>query len=193
MPLEIAKARSSFRPPLALAGAAPALALLAVLLSAPLALAHGVAWNQEPSNKTITVSFIYADQQPMAYSQIKVFSPADSQIEYQNARTDKKGYFAFVPDAPGEWRFETSDGQGHLAQGAITVAPPAAPAAAQEGGAAASEASAAPQEEPRLASGGSQGVHPSRVALGLSIILNLALIAAVFVRRGKGAPKAASA
>jgi nickel transport protein len=190
MPLDLAKAPSSFRPPLLLAGALAASALLALLISAPPALAHGVAWNQEPSNKTITVSFIYADQQPMAYSQIKVFSPADSQIEYQNARTDKKGYFAFVPDAPGEWRFETSDGQGHLAQGAITVAPPAAPAA-QEGGGAAQDA--APQEEPRLASGGSQGVHPSRVALGLSVILNLALIAAVFVKRGKAASKAATA
>ena len=165
------------------------LAFAAVAAScATVALAHGVAWNQLPSDKTVTISFIYSDQTPMSYSQIKIFSPEDSLIEFQNARTDKKGMFAFVPDAPGEWRFETSDGQGHLAQGSVTIAPLAG---SEEAGAAGSQAPAAP--EPSMASGGSPGVHPSKVILGLSLILNAALIAFALRRPKSGASKVSEA
>ena len=98
------------------------MALTAALAPARPAAAHETLWNRTDSERTVTISFIYSDRTPMAYSQIKVWSPADPAIEYQNARTDRSGNFAFVPDVPGRWTFKVDDGQGHLAEGAIDVA-----------------------------------------------------------------------
>ncbi|MDR1658041.1 MAG: DUF4198 domain-containing protein [Deltaproteobacteria bacterium] len=148
--------------------------------------AHSVAWNQQPSDQTITLSFIYSDQSPMAYSQVKVFSPADSQIEYQNARTDRSGIFAFRPDVPGQWSFEVNDGQGHLAQGDLVINSPEPVAAAADSTSADTPAEAA--LEAPLASGGAPKVGLIRVLLGLSLILNLGLITfKIFRRRPKPA------
>ncbi|MDR1545916.1 MAG: DUF4198 domain-containing protein [Deltaproteobacteria bacterium] len=142
--------------------------------------AHGVWWEQtgaEPARaeQAVTLAFAYADQTPMAYAQVKVFSPADAVVEHQNARSDRRGVFAFVPDAPGRWSFSCDDGMGHLAAGFVDVAPPASAEASQTAGQDVSPV--------RPSSGGSPHAGPLRTALGLSLILNLALAATVFRRR----------
>jgi nickel transport protein len=160
-------------------------ALLALILAAPLtagqAQAHGVVWRQGPSDRTVSLSFIYSDQTPMMYSKVRLFSPADPEVPYQSGATDKNGGFAFTPDVPGIWKFEANDGQGHLASGELeAVLPLAAPP-----GAPASDGAQA-RESPALASGGAQGPSWERMALGLSLIVNIAMIAGRLRRQKSG-------
>jgi hypothetical protein len=130
----------------------------------------------------------------MAYSQIKIFSPEDQNIEYQNARTDREGLFAFVPNTPGQWSFEVNDGQGHLAQGSVTIAesgpPPAESEKPQAGIDSPDPSESSPPQAAPMASGGAPQIGPARIALGLSVILNIALIGLVVTRRRKSPVKA---
>ena len=144
------------------------LAFLGWLLVPVSAEAHGTGWRQELNLEVVALAFFYSDQSPMAYSRIKVFSPADAKIEYQNARTDKHGGFAFRPDQPGLWKFEVADGQGHLAAGEITVAAPGS----------------GPAAEPPAA-GGAPAPGLLAIVLGLSLILNFSLLAAALTKGKK--------
>ena len=155
--------------------AAPALALLTVAVhvgTAGKAFAHGSGWSQENAF-AVVLSLYYADQSPMLYCEVQIFSPDDPKIPYQKGRSDRNGAFSFKPDRPGLWSFSVSDGEGHQSAGEVEVA------ADQLRAAAASGAKDAP-----LAKGGTpaDGIDPIRVALGLSVIANLGLI---FYRRRK--------
>lgn len=87
-----------------------ALALLAV---APLlASAHEVLHAVE-RGRAIAVHAYFPDGQDLAYCAFEVFSPADPRVPHQKGRTDRKGWLAFVPDAPGAWRVKVVDGTGH--------------------------------------------------------------------------------
>ena len=83
-----------------------------VLLSMSGLWAHGVHHSITRSEAVI-VDAMYRGHEPMAYAEVKVYSPADSKVEYQNARTDKNGKFAFYPDQKGEWTVQVNDGMGH--------------------------------------------------------------------------------
>ncbi|MDR2368603.1 MAG: hypothetical protein LBF58_10950 [Deltaproteobacteria bacterium] len=152
--------------------------ILATFLSltvARSAFAHGVVWREDPSDKTISLSFMYTDQSPMKYSKVQLFSPQDAEVPYQSSVTDKNGGFAFMPDAPGLWKFSSNDGQGHMVSGELEVAFPEAPA---PGG----QAGPAPAPAPPLASGGSKSPTWEKIGLGLSLIVNVFFIA-IFLRR----------
>jgi nickel transport protein len=156
-----------------------------ILASAGPALSHGVAWRQAPSDKTYTLRFMYSDQTPMAYSEVKVYSPENSGIEYQNSRTDARGWFAFVPDVPGEWSFATDDGMGHLSSGKLEIAFDAA----APGAAAAAAPDGAPAEPTgAMAYGGSSEPTAGRVGLGLSVTLNILFLALVLGKKPKARP-----
>ncbi|MDR0621935.1 MAG: DUF4198 domain-containing protein [Deltaproteobacteria bacterium] len=158
------------------------------------ALAHGVVWRQEASDKTVSLRFLYSDQTTMKYSKVELMSPGDDQVPYQSGVTDKNGGFAFIPDAPGLWKFSANDGQGHLASGELEVVFPTPavspgsvatdPAALNDPAAPESASAPAPTPAPPLASGGSKSPTWEKIGLGLSIIVNLALIALLF-RRNK--------
>ena len=151
-----------------------ALAVSAQLIPASGCWAHGSGWSQEDA-LSVVLSFYYADQTPMAYSEIQIFSPADDKIPYQKGRSDRNGFFAFKPDAPGVWSFSAADGQGHLSRGEVAITAgqlagrPAAPGDSPS-------AQARPQSS--LAKGGAsaEGLDPLKIILGLSLISNLALI-----------------
>ena len=123
------------------------------------------------------VQFAYAGGEQPTYAKVEVYSPADSKVEFQNGRTDAQGRFAFMPDAPGQWRIIMADNMGHRVEHAVEVS--ADPTAQQ----------AAAQNADNAASGATPGVGgfsiPLRILLGLSLLANMALIAAALRRRQK--------
>ena len=101
--------------------------LAAFLLSHTLlpqtAVGHGTDYRILDARPAVAVEFIYADNQPMRYAEVLVFSPQTDDFEYQNGRTDMNGRFVFYPDAPGKWRIQADDGTGHLERVSIDIAP----------------------------------------------------------------------
>lgn len=80
--------------------------------------AHGVVYEVK-EGKTVIIKIVYDDGEPMSYAEVKIFSPGNKDIEYQNGRTDKNGCFAFLPDQIGKWKVIVNDGMGH---GVVTEA-----------------------------------------------------------------------
>lgn len=157
----------------------PAIWVLAISLSlgfwlnaAPL-LAHGVSWSLS-SQKVYGFEFTFDDGTPMSFAEIKVFSPGDAETLSQTGRTDKNGYFAFIPDADGKWTVRAADGTGHLARAQIEVK------RLEEAGAGTVAAEAAAFETRRAVE---QALKPWKIALVISVFINLAAIAAFFRRK----------
>jgi nickel transport protein len=89
-----------------------ALAALMLVARIPTAHAHEILHTVE-RGKAIAVKAYFADGEVLAYTEYQIFSPADPRIPYQKGRTDRSGYLAFVPDAPGAWRVRVTDNTGH--------------------------------------------------------------------------------
>ncbi|HET7753666.1 MAG TPA: hypothetical protein VFK85_07130 [Anaeromyxobacteraceae bacterium] len=89
-----------------------------ILLAAAIALlprsasAHEVLHTIE-RGRAVAVRAYFADGESLAYREYEVFSPGDPRVPHQKGRTDRNGWLAFVPDAPGGWRVRISDGTGH--------------------------------------------------------------------------------
>jgi nickel transport protein len=138
-----------------------AAALVAALLAAPTtARAHEVLHEVE-RGRAIAMKAYFADGEPLAYASYEVFSPADPKIPYQKGRTDRSGYLAFVPDAPGKWRLKVIDGTGHGLDLGVDVESPSAP-------------------EPGALGGGAAASAPSGIAFVLRPLVGLVVIGAVF-------------
>lgn len=104
-----------------------AVAALAALASQQAA-AHEVL-HEVQRGKAIAVKAWFADGEVLAYTGYELYSPADLKIPHQKGRTDRNGWVAFVPDAPGTWRVKLIDASGHgLDLGVEAEAPGAAPA-----------------------------------------------------------------
>lgn len=88
--------------------------LLAVMAAVAPALAgaHEVLHDVE-HDRAVAVKAYFADGEVLAHARYQVFSPADPRIPYQEGRTDRGGWLAFVPDAPGTWRVKVVDEAGH--------------------------------------------------------------------------------
>lgn len=132
------------------------------------ALAHGLGWQQD-FNPTITLRFVFADGEPLAYGQVSIFSPDDPEFEYQKARSDQNGFFSFRPNQSGLWKFSAVDGQGHKTSGEITIT-------AEQTGASVQKTLDPATAQSDVVTGSSAGPGIKSVILGLSIILNLALL-----------------
>lgn len=158
-----------------------ACALVLALAAAlpPSAAAHGVGsrW-LEGGPAPRAVLFHYSTGEPMAYAKVKVFGPRDDKMEYQSARTDRAGVFAFLPDGPGPWRVEASDDEGHKAVAEVSVPDAAAPSGTS------SENVSLPKSAP-------QAIEPRPVwesaLLGASLTLNLFTGAALWRGRTRSA------
>ena len=129
--------------------------------------AHALRAVHEQQGEAILARFAYSDDRATEFAAVRVIG-ADGK-EFQNGRTDARGRFAFVPDAPGTWRIIVADGMGHKVDHPVEVVAPGKPAAAA--GADKTETSAG---------------LPMRAGLGLSLLANLAL-AACLLRRRKAA------
>lgn len=147
--------------------------------------AHGVAWLESPDDKAIVLHFYYTDGSDMAYSEVSIFSPENAEVPYQKGRTDKFGYFSFRPSSQGNWTFKVDDGQAHMAQGELEYTPQ--PLQSETMGTDAQEAPKA--QAPR---GGGAKATVADVILGLSLILNLALIVTLFFKKKKASGEKAA-
>lgn len=91
-------------------GAALCLAVF-LLSAAALCRAHGVdGYADQATGYCVTAR--YSDGEPMSWAEIKIAAP-DSDIEFQNGRTDRNGKFMFLPDGQGAWEVVVQDGMGH--------------------------------------------------------------------------------
>ncbi len=88
------------------------LAAAAALLQAAPASAHEVLHAVE-HGRAVAVHAYFPDGEDLAYCEYQVFSPADPRVPYQKGRTDRRGWLAFVPDAPGGWRIRVVEASGH--------------------------------------------------------------------------------
>ena len=161
-----------------LLGRCAAICLAAALLltgTAAQAPAHALYAADTRHDGVVLVQFAYSGGEQPTYAKVEVYSPADSKVEFQNGRTDAQGRFAFMPDAQGQWRIIMADNMGHRVEHAVDVS--ADPTAQQADVKNAGDAAATP---------GVGGFSiPLRILLGLSIIANMALIAAALRRRQK--------
>lgn len=140
------------------------LAALLVALAAPAA-AHEVL-HEVARGKAIALRAHHADGEPLAYAAYELYAPSDPELPFQKGRTDRAGWLAFVPDAPGPWRVKVITADGHGLDVVIEAAPGEATAAAP------------PPRAPHL--------HVLRPALGAAAIA--ALFGALhLLRRRKGA------
>ena len=88
-----------------------ALAALLTLAAAP-ALAHE-ALHEVARGRAVAVRALHDHDEGLANASYEVYSPADPRTPHQKGRTDRNGWLAFVPDAPGRWRIKVFDGGGH--------------------------------------------------------------------------------
>ncbi|MCL2310295.1 MAG: hypothetical protein FWC42_08515 [Proteobacteria bacterium] len=155
-------------------------------LCAEQALAHGIGFERS-NDPAEAVRFFYIGGDPMAYAAIKVFSPADGKAEYQEGFADAEGRFAFVPDVAGDWRVVASDGMGHRAEAVVlhtdANGEKSAAFSTSSDGRASADATGYRDHVPM----------GWKAALGLSLILNLALLAQWAVRRSRRSGEAARA
>jgi len=126
-------------------------------------MAHALVGQTVSSGGAVVVEFNYSTGDVARYVKMEVFSPADEEIEHQSGRTDKNGRVVFYPDYPGEWKVIVSDNQGHRAEVPVLIS---------ELGIFETKASE------NTGSGAAL-----KVVLGLSLILNLTLVAVLFSRR----------
>ncbi len=107
----------------------PALAL-ALFACAASPRAHGLHLKaEEAGGGVIVVRAGYDPGGPVALADVTISPPGDGP-PFQRGQTDVNGGFAFLPDAPGQWRITVNDGSGHRAELAVEYQPGAPPAAA---------------------------------------------------------------
>jgi len=82
------------------------------LFSAGRVLAHGARY--VAVDGATAVRAIYDDDRPMAFADVSVFGPGNSETPFLKGSTDRHGHFAFVPDQPGQWQVRVDDGMGHV-------------------------------------------------------------------------------
>lgn len=109
----------------------PLLAALLALAAAP-ALAHETL-HEVARGRAIAVKAYLADGEALAYTAYEVYSPADPGIPHQKGRTDRGGWLAFVPDAPGRWRVKVIDATGHGLDVQVEAGAPGAALASDAG------------------------------------------------------------
>ena len=150
-------------------GKAVLMALCLTALFTSLAYGHGVTYGVVP-DRAVAVRFGYAGGEPMSYTEFKVFGPDSSpDLEFQNGRSDARGMVSFVPDKPGVWTVTAWDEMGHRGSLEVPVedlkAGPSTPASRTPAG----------------------GPSAAKIALGLSLLANLALLGMVLRRRKRAA------
>jgi len=83
--------------------------------------AHDVNVEVTKSYPSVIIRANYFQAEPLSYAEVMVFSPESDAVEYQYGRTDKSGYFAFVPDGAGDWKITVDDEMGHFKETVVTI------------------------------------------------------------------------
>jgi nickel transport protein len=92
-----------------------------VILAASLVLGHGVKIDVSLNSPAVILNCGYDGGEAISYAEVLIYSPTDSETEYQNGRTDSEGKFAFIPNAAGTWKFAVDDGMGHMEEIKILI------------------------------------------------------------------------
>ena len=66
----------------------------------------------------------YGGSEPVPFAKVEVFAPKANQQQFQTGTTDKRGYFSFVPEHPGNWRVVVDDEEGHRRETTVTIPEP---------------------------------------------------------------------
>jgi nickel transport protein len=77
-------------------------------------------------SNAIAVRVFESDGGPLGDVAWEAWSPSDPRSPWQKGRTDRRGWLAFVPDAPGRWRVRVVEETGHgvdlvVEAGAVTA------------------------------------------------------------------------
>jgi nickel transport protein len=113
-------------------------ALLAALAAAP-APAHETL-HEVDRGKAVAVRAHEPGGGALAFAAWEVYAPSDRNAPHQQGRTDRNGWLAFVPDAPGRWRVRVVEDGGHGLDVEIEAGPRPGPPAAGSPAAAGSSA-----------------------------------------------------
>ena len=92
------------------------------VLGAP-ALAHETLHQVVPG-RGLAVRAYESDGAPLAQTPFEVYSPADPGRAWTTGLTDRDGWLAFVPNAPGRWRVRVVEATGHGLDLAVEAALP---------------------------------------------------------------------
>lgn len=159
-----------------------ALAGAALWLVAGSAAAHQTL-HEVRRGAAVAVRAFEPDGAPVASTAYQVYSPADPKQPWQEGRTDRAGWLAFVPSGPGIWRVRVIEATGHGLDVEVEIAPPpvAPPAGAVSG-------PASPASPPADASPTSGAASLLRPLIGLAVLG--VVFAALFLawRKKDGAP-----
>lgn len=93
--------------------------IVSALTVSSMAYGHGVEATTFQGGIGIQVAYDHGA--PLVKSMVNIYAPANPDTPFLQGVTDQHGRFAFVPDAPGEWRVEVEDGTGHGIVQKITV------------------------------------------------------------------------
>lgn len=94
--------------------------LLALALLPAAARGHEVLHEARPGGAT-AVRVFDAGGRAVAGAAFELFAPGERGAPRLRGQTDRNGWLAFVPDAPGTWRLRLSDASGHGAEIAVEV------------------------------------------------------------------------
>jgi nickel transport protein len=84
--------------------------------------AHDVTVEITKSYPSVIVRASYFQAEPLSYAEVMIFSPESDVVEYQYGRTDKSGFFAFVPNSRGDWKITVDDEMGHFKETVVSIA-----------------------------------------------------------------------
>lgn len=84
-------------------------------------LEHGIEVDFVKRAPSVIATCSYTGSGSVKNAEVLVYSPGEGDDEYQKGGTDVNGVFAFVPDAPGQWKIVVDDGHGHRKEAAVTV------------------------------------------------------------------------
>ncbi|MFW5837949.1 MAG: carboxypeptidase-like regulatory domain-containing protein, partial [Desulfovibrionaceae bacterium] len=82
-------------------------------LFAGAAQAHGLSWRSLDVSPALGFVAAFSSGEPASYAEVVIASPESGEVEFQSGRTDARGRFVFLPDAPGSWRVRLDAGMGH--------------------------------------------------------------------------------
>ncbi len=84
------------------------------------AAAHSINFEITRHAPVVSVNAYFTRTSPLAGASVLVYAPGQDQ-PYQTGRTDRQGFFAFIPSVAGDWVFEIDDERGHRDRLEISV------------------------------------------------------------------------
>lgn len=99
----------------------PTLMLMVALFAlGSTAAAHSIHLEITRNAPLVSVQANFSKTSPMVDAGVVIYAPGADQ-PYQTGRTDRRGFFTFMPSVAGDWVFEVDDDRGHRKRVNISV------------------------------------------------------------------------